>query len=452
MRRLLLIMTTALVLLIGISTLISTVRAPQARAVIELNQVDLQLQLVPLKADPDLAEALASLDTRQIVEEAVTAYRTSRLPPEDKPEQQVKLGLLEVSRARTTQALTIWRTVEQRSAFYPVAQTLVALWQTPPRILNDAEPVIDQKLEGWYRATALTQLYRLQQRTDALRSQQADDRTLGYQTLGKLVLLNGLPLLGLLGGIGILVGWIGWRNRNPEPPSWSVPWRLETLWEGVVYWFAAFMVAGVMLARLSGALKLETLDPLSQALFTLASYGVLVAIGLGLLYVLVWQPYPESRKEFRFDVPPGTWQWAVGGWLAALPLVLSSSLLSSRLLGDGGGGNSLLGGIGSAESWLIRVVLFLTVAVAAPLFEETFFRGFVFPSLASHLSAPVAVVASASLFAIAHWSALEFLPLFALGTVLATIYHYTRSLVPCVLLHALWNGSTFAFLLLLGGK
>ncbi|MBW4697389.1 MAG: CPBP family intramembrane metalloprotease [Aphanocapsa lilacina HA4352-LM1] len=451
MRRALLVMTTVLVLLLGGSRFVQTLQEPQPRAQLALEGTDLQLQLLTLKTDPDWREAMAPLDERQLLSEAVEAYREAKLEAPARPAQLVKLGLLEAARGNTEQAQTAWRQVEMRSPLGPTAEVLADLWARPPILPPEAENMLESKLAGWYRTAALTRLYQLQQRSDALRTLQAEASAEATRTLVRLGVLNLLPLAALVAGLVILGSWVVWRNRRPEPPEWQAPWSVQTVWEVMVYWFAAFFSAGLVVGALLSGLRAERADPLFQALFTLLVYGLIAGAGLGLLWSLVWKPHPESRALFSYRLVAGWERWGIGGWLAAVPLVLATSLLAQRLVGEGGGGNSLLTGIGGADAWPVRIVLFVSVAIAAPLFEETLFRGFVFPSLASRLGAPAGVVASASLFGIAHFSALEFFPLFALGVVLATVYHYTRSLAPCILLHSLWNGSTFLFLTVLSG-
>ena len=85
------------------------------------------------------------------------------------------------------------------------------------------------------------------------------------------------------------------------------------------------------------------------------------------------------------------------------------------------------------------------VAVVAPLAEETFFRGFIYTWMRRHLRVPVAAILSGCFFAAAHLSygvqseLLIGLPLALLGVVLALLYEYSGSLVPGVIVHAVFN-------------
>jgi membrane protease YdiL (CAAX protease family) len=96
------------------------------------------------------------------------------------------------------------------------------------------------------------------------------------------------------------------------------------------------------------------------------------------------------------------------------------------------------------------LIFFLTASVAAPIFEEIMFRGFLLPSLTRYLPVWGAILASSLLFAIAHLSLSEVLPLATLGMVLAIVYTRSRNLLSSILLHSLWNAGTLLSLFVLG--
>lgn len=84
--------------------------------------------------------------------------------------------------------------------------------------------------------------------------------------------------------------------------------------------------------------------------------------------------------------------------------------------------------------------MFILVAVVmAPLFEEIVFRGFLFRGLANSWGWMWGALASAAIFGGAHLQLDIFLPLAALGFVLAWAYHRTGSLWTCVTMHAIFN-------------
>ncbi len=86
------------------------------------------------------------------------------------------------------------------------------------------------------------------------------------------------------------------------------------------------------------------------------------------------------------------------------------------------------------------LLLFVLLAcVVAPLFEETFFRGFLFQGFASSFGPVRGAVISAALFSLSHQQLDIFVPLFALGLALAWVFYRTRSLWANIALHSLFN-------------
>ena len=100
---------------------------------------------------------------------------------------------------------------------------------------------------------------------------------------------------------------------------------------------------------------------------------------------------------------------------------------------------------------LALMLLATTAVILAPLFEELVFRGALLPVLAKSFGPLWGVVTSALVFGVAHLSVGELPPLFVLGLGLGLLRLSSGRLLPCVLMHALWNGVTFINLLLLGG-
>jgi membrane protease YdiL (CAAX protease family) len=96
--------------------------------------------------------------------------------------------------------------------------------------------------------------------------------------------------------------------------------------------------------------------------------------------------------------------------------------------------------IGEFPHTPVGVALFVILAVVlAPLFEEIFFRGFLFRGFSSSWGWPAGLLISAGVFGIAHAQLDVFVPLFTLGLMLAWVYKRTGSLWTSISLHALFN-------------
>ncbi len=85
---------------------------------------------------------------------------------------------------------------------------------------------------------------------------------------------------------------------------------------------------------------------------------------------------------------------------------------------------------------------FLAAVIAAPVAEEIFFRGVLFPYLRSRMRVLSAAVLSAAIFALCHPLPFAWPMLIALGIVLALVTEHCQSIYPAMVLHGLNN--TFA--------
>jgi uncharacterized protein len=95
-----------------------------------------------------------------------------------------------------------------------------------------------------------------------------------------------------------------------------------------------------------------------------------------------------------------------------------------------------------AEAWALSV---LSVTLA-PLMEELFFRGFLYPVLARRLGLPIAVFVTALGFALLHVAQLgrawgPVLVIFLVGIVLTVVRAKTNSVAAGVLIHMAYNGT-----------
>jgi membrane protease YdiL (CAAX protease family) len=84
----------------------------------------------------------------------------------------------------------------------------------------------------------------------------------------------------------------------------------------------------------------------------------------------------------------------------------------------------------------------LAVCVLAPLLEEMLFRGIVLRGFLQRYPRGQAIFMSALFFGAAHMNIYQFVVGFVMGTVLAWLYERTRSLIPCIALHAAYNITT----------
>lgn len=94
--------------------------------------------------------------------------------------------------------------------------------------------------------------------------------------------------------------------------------------------------------------------------------------------------------------------------------------------------------LGSNYSWQVMLLVFLG-GVLAPIKEEAFFRGLIYPPLRQMHGRGKGILLSAGFFAVLHSDVIRFLPLFVGGVILTWLYEKTSSLWPSIIAHGTWN-------------
>ncbi|WP_218081747.1 CPBP family intramembrane glutamic endopeptidase [Anthocerotibacter panamensis] len=437
---------TILIASLILTSLLGSFLQPARQKSLALTTEDLQLQLLWLKDDPEYGSLVQKLLPEDPIAATRDRYREGYQEAgakEDLTDLRLKLGLLAAKSGQTQQALALWA-----KAGTP-GQVLTGLYGQPPHLLPNSEAILRKALQGWYQQEGLTDLYRLQ--GQALPGRKAAQQELARHTLFRLVGVNGFQVVATLLGLVLLIreGWLWAAKKRTWKQSWSVPWTLTDATLVVVGWLtASFMLAFVL--RDFGTPLLDRLIPapdLKLAVFVFLSKALDTLVALALFGWWIGRAHPRA-EILRLRVQGLS--WGVGAYLAVLPLVWSAALLTQGLV-KGGGGNPLLSVIQQSQNPWAGVLLFVTVALLAPISEELLFRGLLFSGFTTVMSAPWAMVASGFIFGAIHQSAAEFLPLSVLGIVLAYSYYRTRNLAVPLLLHICFNSVTFGTLLLLGG-
>lgn len=380
-------------------------------------------------------------------------------------ELNLKLGVLAVEKGETQEALSIWdalisKSSEQKTSkeIDRTANILKNLWSEPPKLLPDAEPLIEKNLNGWFRYRAIEQLYQLQQRQESLSSLQAGEQSIAIQAILKLALIGAIPVIGGIIGIGLLifslVQFLLKRDRSllatNSGVTWETPWDAEIVWQVIIVGF--FFIGQFLLPLL---FEFSGFNPINlslrlKAVYVLVSYLLMAFGGLLVLYFSIKPFFPLTKEWFRFQLLNNWIFWSIGGYLVAIPLVVLVSLINQQLWQGQGGSNPILYLALQANDRVVLAIFFFTASIAAPIFEELIFRGFLLPSLTRYFPVWGSIVLSSLIFAIAHLSLSEVLPLTTLGMILGFIYTRSRNLLAPMLLHSLWNSGTLLSLFVLG--
>ncbi|QGU00866.1 CAAX amino terminal protease family protein [Candidatus Syntrophocurvum alkaliphilum] len=84
-------------------------------------------------------------------------------------------------------------------------------------------------------------------------------------------------------------------------------------------------------------------------------------------------------------------------------------------------------------------ILLVVVAVLAPLSEELFYRGMIYPVFRNYIGPKWGAIIAGIVFGLAHFDLLRAIPLAVGGIVLCYIYEKTGSIIVCTIAHGMWN-------------
>jgi uncharacterized protein len=200
------------------------------------------------------------------------------------------------------------------------------------------------------------------------------------------------------------------------------------------------VLAFVLLEMLLGGLLADLQDTLAITDTQLGELVRVLATGIVVSTLLGWRGLTHAQMLHDAPSPPlRTLLLTAAPLLALLPLLWSVNGWMDSLL------QALLPLSAWEAEWFSHAVdgsfaSTLSACVLAPVLEEMLFRGLILRGLLLRYPPATAIVHSAALFGLAHFNVYQFFVGISTGLVLGLAYQRTRSLWPCVLLHAAFNG------------
>ncbi len=377
-------------------------------------------------------------------------------------ELHLKLGILYAVTDQLATAATQWQAIATDDSTYgPLIEVLEPLWLEEDAPENTVT-VLGDRLETWFRQQNLQQFFEVTASADDLALMQRSIQEAAQQAFFKLTVVTILPFSVGIFGFGFLIFLLIQFVRKRQDAllfadnsaAWETPWDGEIIWQVFIVGF--FFVGQILLPLvLPVLLQSFELNPSGwavreKAAYTLATYLMMAIAGLVVLAASVWKFRPLPKDWFQVKWLDNWTVWGLGGYMVALPLVLLVSLINQQIWQGQGGSNPILFLALKAQDQVALTIFFMTASVMAPLYEEIMFRGFLLPSLTRYIPVWGSIVLSAFLFAIAHLSLSEVLPLMTLGIILGFVYVKSKNLLAPMLLHSLWNSGTLLSLFILG--
>jgi membrane protease YdiL (CAAX protease family) len=215
-------------------------------------------------------------------------------------------------------------------------------------------------------------------------------------------------------------------------------------WAPIVALLSAIVVAAIAAVLIAGLTsvvspRFDVQDPPPGVSIAATYIQDLALIGVVFLFSMLGggrRPRPADLGLRR--VPPGP---AIAWVLATFATFYVFTFIYSLALGVTEP-DDLADKLGATDSAVSLLAVGLLVAVAAPLAEEIFFRGFLFPALGRSIGLIPGALISGAIFGAIHLGgtkAVFVVPLAFLGFLLCLLYWRTGSLLPCMGLHAVNN-------------
>lgn len=246
---------------------------------------------------------------------------------------------------------------------------------------------------------------------------------------------------------------LGLDNPSPDDPHWS--W-----WSALLVWFASvvLLVAVPSLVVipyvLSKGINVQDAEGLKN--FLLNDYGaVLLQIGLVLpihiiTFAISWAVVTKF-KRFSFRESLG-WEW--GGfkiWHIAA-IIVGFFLMAWGMTSIFGEQENDITRILKSSRSAVYIVAFLAT-FTAPIVEEVVYRGILYSAFKKRFGIVVAVIAATFLFALVHyfqyWGDITALTMVTLLSFILTMVRVkTGNLLPCIILHFVFNGIQSLLLLM----
>jgi membrane protease YdiL (CAAX protease family) len=407
-------------------------------------------------------------------------------------EIDIEIGLLQVKNNEVNRGISTWQKVVDRTNrrdLKKLAENSISLWQSG-KSLNPREFLPSQRnIPAWFVFDTWQKFYSVNSDKKELLELQSKYTKLGKDARDRLINLLLSRAVFMLAGIAtIAVGivWLSWQILKTEyhdrvrvfrevitarKQGWNIPWDGLTAWQVIVFGF--FAVSLFILPNLSGFLPIlrTAQNPTQKAILVFVNYAIMAACGLAVMTSSIFQSVTtattasptetpvktnfltgiSSRELFKLNFLSRWWLWGIGGYCVAIPIVLLVAAINAQIWQGNGGSNPLLELILNGHDRRALILYFITATIAAPFYEEILFRGFLLTSLTRYVNTWSAIVISGAIFAIAHLSLSEILPLMALGVILGYVYARSNSLLASMCVHTLWNGGTLLSLVFLAG-
>ncbi|MCL5773423.1 MAG: CPBP family intramembrane metalloprotease [Firmicutes bacterium] len=310
--------------------------------------------------------------------------------------------------------------------------------------LSNADKIIREKLTGWFLYSPLETLYtRINSPEFAELLRQANEftakKTPGFLLL--IFLLFGLPAAGFI-AIPLYI-FVFRKKELLNEEIFPVKWTAIDAWSVFITWEMMRIILSLVIPLLGirelGIYPSFLITFLISFFILFLIYDVMKKLGCTVADIGL-KSTGFIRKAFY-----GIFALAA----CFLPISFSDIITQYLYKGPHVSSNPILDVVEKSGGFFNLFLIFLLISVIAPVFEEILFRGFLYSAFRKRLGIVKANLFVSLVFSLTHHDIATFLSIFVLGMILAYTFEKTRSLIPSIILHSLFNLHTLVIMRLL---
>ncbi|MGE6415583.1 CPBP family intramembrane glutamic endopeptidase [Planococcus kocurii] len=167
---------------------------------------------------------------------------------------------------------------------------------------------------------------------------------------------------------------------------------------------------------------------------------IMAVIFMTALYLIVLKPKGQSWKAVGLKpFPLREWK-LIAVWTITLIVVSILLVIAMSFMGVGTE-NSKTESLQSQMTLLNFAIGFVSAAIISPIYEEIFYRGFLYRFFSIRYGVLSGMMISSIIFTVVHIPTFNTLPVnFVSGLIFSWVYQKTGSIIPSILIHGIFNG------------
>lgn len=227
-------------------------------------------------------------------------------------------------------------------------------------------------------------------------------------------------------------------------------WKQKDSWTGKEFSLLLLLEFIFVIVVVKYSVQSLYLSLFSNTLYSGTLTGLTIAIVLMTgLYFIALRPKNLSWKEVGVRSFSTKYWLKIPIWLLVTIILSVAVVLLTSLLGNSVD-NSKTESLQQNINLFTILIGIISAGVVSPVYEEIFYRGFIYRWLRVRLGMNWGIVISSLIFTIAHFPTLNAMPVnFINGVVFAWVYEKTGSVIPGMIVHGVFN--TIAVLLTVTG-